>query len=48
VVLPYLRDRFAAACGARPVAIDRIALLRQDRPDGCFLVIRHAAIGATR
>jgi hypothetical protein len=47
VVLPYLRDRFAAACGARAVAIDRIALLRQDRRDGCFLVIRHAAIGAT-
>ena len=48
VVLPYLRDRFAAACGSCPVAIDRIALLRQDRPDGCFLVIRHASIGAAR
>jgi hypothetical protein len=47
VVLRYLRDRFAAACGARPVAIDHIALLRQDRLDGCFLVIRHAAISAT-
>jgi Protein of unknown function (DUF1045) len=48
VVLPYLRDRFAAAWGRRPVAIDRIALLRQDRPDARFLVIRHAAIGAVR
>jgi putative phosphonate metabolism protein len=48
VVLPYLRDRFAAACGARPVPIDRIALLRQDRPDARFLVIRDAAIGAGR
>ena len=47
-VLPYLRDRFAAACGARPVPVDRIALLRQDRPDARFLVIRHAAIGADR
>jgi hypothetical protein len=45
-VLPYLRDRFAAACGSRPVAIDRVALLRQDRLDGRFLVIRHASIGA--
>jgi Protein of unknown function (DUF1045) len=48
VVLPWLRDRFAAAWGPRPVAIDRIALLRQDWPDGRFLVIRHAAIGADR
>jgi hypothetical protein len=48
VVLAYLRDRFAAAWGPRPVAIDRIALLRQDRPDGRFLVIRHAALGADR
>ncbi len=45
VVLPYLRDRFAAACGTGPLPIDRIALLRQDRPDARFLVIRHAAIG---
>jgi putative phosphonate metabolism protein len=48
VVLPYLRDRFAAACGARPVPVDRIALLCQDRPDDHFRVIRHAAIGASR
>jgi hypothetical protein len=48
VVLAYLRDRFAAVWGARPVQVDRIALLRQDRPNGRFLVIRHAAIGAAR
>jgi hypothetical protein len=48
VVLRYLRNRFAAAWGPRPVAIDRIALLRQDRPDARFFVIRHAAIGAGR
>jgi hypothetical protein len=47
-VMPFLRDRFAAACGAQPVPIDGIALLRQDRPDRRFLVIRHAAIGAAR
>lgn len=48
VVLAYLQNRFAAVRGARPVALDRIALLRQDRPDGRFLVIRHATIGAAR
>jgi putative phosphonate metabolism protein len=48
VVLPFLRDRFAAACGARPLPIDRIALLRQDRPEARFRVIRHAAICAAR
>jgi hypothetical protein len=48
VVLAYLRNRFAAVRGACPVALDRIALLRQDRPDTSFLVIRHAAIGAAR
>jgi Protein of unknown function (DUF1045) len=47
VVLPYLRDRFAAVWGGRPVPVDRIALLRQDRPDDHFRVIRHAAIGAS-
>jgi putative phosphonate metabolism protein len=45
-VVPFLRERFAAACGTQPLRIDRIALLRQDRPDARFLVIRHAAIGA--
>jgi putative phosphonate metabolism protein len=48
VVLPYLRDRFAAACNAWPLPIDRIALSRQDGPDARFLVICHAAIGAAR
>jgi putative phosphonate metabolism protein len=47
-ILPFLRDRFAAACGARPLPVDRIALLRQDRPDARFVVIGHAAIGAAR
>jgi putative phosphonate metabolism protein len=47
-VLSFLRDRFAAAYGSRPLPVDRIALLRQDRPDARFLVIHHAAIGAAR
>jgi hypothetical protein len=45
-VLSALREGFAAACGARPVRIDRLALLRQDRPDARFRVIDYAAIGA--
>ena len=48
VVLAFLQHRFAATWGRRLVPIDRIALVRQDRPDARFLVIRHAAIGAAR
>jgi hypothetical protein len=46
VILPFLRDRFAAAYGSRPLPIDRIALFRQDRADARF--IRHALIGAAK
>jgi putative phosphonate metabolism protein len=46
-VLPYLRESFSAlSCSA--IRIDRIALLRQDRPDARFIVLRDAAIGADR
>jgi Protein of unknown function (DUF1045) len=48
VLLAYLRSRFAAVRDAGPVAVDRIALLRQDRPDTRFVVVHHAAIGAAR
>ena len=44
-VLPYLRTRFSAVPGAA-IRLDRIALLRQDRPDARFIVLRDAAIGA--
>jgi hypothetical protein len=44
-VLSVLREEFAAACGALPVRIDRLALMRQDRSDARFRVIDHAAIG---
>jgi hypothetical protein len=47
-VQSFLRDRFVAACGSRLLPVDRLALLRQDRPDVRFVVIRHAAIGANR
>jgi Protein of unknown function (DUF1045) len=48
VVLAHLQNRFAAVRDSGPVAIDRVALLRQDRPDTRFVVIRHATIGAAR
>ena len=45
IVLPFLRESFAAlSCAV--VRIDRIALLRQDRPDARFVVLCDAAIGA--
>jgi putative phosphonate metabolism protein len=44
-VLPYLRTRFSAVPGAA-IRLDRIALLRQDRLDARFIVLRDAAIGA--
>jgi Protein of unknown function (DUF1045) len=47
-VLPFLRNRFAAAYGSHLLPVDRLALLRQDWPDARFVVIRHAAIGANR
>jgi putative phosphonate metabolism protein len=47
-VLSFLRNRFAVTYGPRPLPIDRVALLRQDRPDARFVVIDHAAIGAAR
>jgi hypothetical protein len=48
VVLAYLRDRLANAWGRRLMPIDRIALVREDRPDARFLVLCQAAIGAGR
>jgi hypothetical protein len=44
-VLSYLRNSFSAlSCPA--IQINRIALLRQDRPDARFVILRDAAIGA--
>jgi putative phosphonate metabolism protein len=44
-VLSSLRESFSALPGA-PIRIDRIALLRQDRPDARFTVLRDAPIAA--
>jgi putative phosphonate metabolism protein len=43
-VLSHLRKSFSAVPGAT-IRIDRIALLRQDRPDARFTVLRAAPIG---
>jgi putative phosphonate metabolism protein len=44
-VLSYLRNGFSAlSCST--IRIDSIALLRQERPDARFIVLRDAAIGA--
>jgi putative phosphonate metabolism protein len=45
IVLPFLRESFSAICAAA-IRIDGIALLRQDRPDARFTVLRAAPIRA--
>ena len=41
-----LRRSFAQAWGDKPIAIDRIALFRQDGADARFRVMQHAAIAS--
>lgn len=43
--LSFLRRMFSEMCGDRPLAIDHLALLRQDAPDGRFAVISHQPFG---
>jgi hypothetical protein len=43
-VLATLRGIFARMCGDRPIAIDHLALLRQDNEMARFRVICHAAL----
>jgi putative phosphonate metabolism protein len=45
VVLPFLREQFAAARGPGPVPIDAIALLRQENAEARFRVIGQVATG---
>jgi putative phosphonate metabolism protein len=47
VVLPFLRERFAAARGSGAVLIDAVALLRQDDADARFRIISRVAAGGT-
>jgi putative phosphonate metabolism protein len=42
-----VRDTFARHCGLGIIALDRLALVRQDRPDARFRVIAHAQVGRT-
>lgn len=44
-ILSQLQARFAQALGDDPLAVDRIALLRQERAAERFSVMRHAPIG---
>lgn len=41
-----LADGFGRACGETPIALDRLALMRQTLPTSRFVVLAHAAIGA--
>jgi len=43
-VLAYLQHHFACSHGYCPIAIDRLALLRQDNPGARFTVLTHNAI----
>jgi putative phosphonate metabolism protein len=43
-VLSRLRRSFAAACGEQELAIDRLALLKQDGEQAPFRVLCHAAV----
>jgi putative phosphonate metabolism protein len=47
LVLPFLRERFAAVRGPGPVRIDAIALLRQDEAQARFRILSCATAGAT-
>jgi hypothetical protein len=42
--LAVLRHSFERACGDRPIAVDRLALLRQDGERAPFRVLSHAAL----
>ena len=43
-----LKSLFAASVGQGPVAVDSIALFRQDRRDGRFRIVRRAPLLAPR
>jgi putative phosphonate metabolism protein len=43
-VLEVMRGAFTRECGDGRIAVDRIALVRQDRPDARFRVIGHVAL----
>ncbi len=43
-MIATLRRAFARMCGADPIAIDRLALAKQDTSDQAFRVLSHAAL----
>jgi putative phosphonate metabolism protein len=46
IVLPFLREQFAAAQGPKAVRIDAITLLRQDDAQACFRVLSRATVAS--
>jgi putative phosphonate metabolism protein len=44
-LMQILRDGFARCCGGHPVAVDHVALVRQDTSSERFRVVAQAAIG---
>jgi putative phosphonate metabolism protein len=47
-VSAVLRRRFADCHGDRPIPVDRLALVRQERPGDRFRVVRQFMLGASR
>jgi Protein of unknown function (DUF1045) len=45
-IVALLQDRFAAACRGVPLAVTRLALLRQEGPSTLFRVVCHAELTA--
>jgi putative phosphonate metabolism protein len=44
VIHALLQDAFARRCGLEAIALDRLALMRQDQPDAQFHVIAHVPV----
>jgi putative phosphonate metabolism protein len=43
-IVTLLQEQFARRCGDAPIAVDRLALLRQDHADARFRVVREAVL----
>jgi hypothetical protein len=47
-IVATLRRAFLRMCGAKPIAIDRLALVKQDNPGTAFRVLSHAPLIGVR
>lgn len=43
-IVAILRGAFQRMCGTKPIAVDRLALVRQDTPEAAFRVLSHAPL----